>query len=267
MSEMISAASDFYDRLAPYYDLLYRNWSEAVEEQGVALSGLLQRLRVTPGNEVLDAACGIGTQALGLALAGYRVSASDLSAAAVRRLQKEAQWRGLDIRCRVDDLRVLGQAESRALAAVLACDNSVPHLRSDSEILQCFRAMHDSLRTAGVVVISVRDYAKIHRVPSEVRPYGVQQKEGHRFLAVQVWDWDADGERYTVSMYLTHEDVQGRCDTQVLRSRYYAVSVERLAELLGQAGFGEIQRHDDVLFQPVLTARRVRAEDPVPSTP
>jgi SAM-dependent methyltransferase len=267
MSEATGATSDFYDQLAPYYDLLYSNWSEAVQKQGVALSDLLQRLGVTPGDRVLDAACGIGTQALGLAEAGYRVSASDLSAGAVRRLQTEMLSRGLRIDCRVDDLRVLSHAGTCSLAAVLACDNSVPHLLNDDDILMSFRAMHACLRPGGVVVISVRDYGRIARVPLQVRPYGVQETDGDRFLAVQVWDWDADGVRYTVRMYLTHEDAHGRCDTQVLRSRYYAVSVERLAELLRQAGFTEIQRHDDVLFQPVLTARRVRAADPATGMP
>jgi hypothetical protein len=57
-------------------------------------------------------------------------------------------------------------------------------------------------------------------------------------------------------MYLTFESSSGACNTKVLRSRYYAVSIERLQSLLAEAGFVEVERHNDILFQPVLTARR-----------
>jgi hypothetical protein len=43
---------------------------------------------------------------------------------------------------------------------------------------------------------------------------------------------------------------------QVLRSRYYAVPIDRLLLLLEEAGFVSTERRDDILFQPVLLARR-----------
>lgn len=248
------SADDFYDRLAPHYHLLFGDWERAVVQQGQALDALLAALGVARGEPVLDAACGIGTQALGLAMCGHRVSASDLSAQAVARLAAEANARGLAVPARVDDLRHLAQAADASQAAVLACDNSLPHLLTDAELLQALRAAWRCLRPGGVLVLSVRDYAAMRRVNPEVRPYGLHRSGNTRFVAVQVWEWD--GDCYDLRLYLTTEHPDGRCSTERLTSRYYAVSLQRLSELLAEAGFAEVQRRDDVLFQPVLSARR-----------
>ena len=250
----MDTVTDFYDRLAPYYHLLYGDWETAVEKQGAALARLLAEHDVITGQPVLDAACGIGTQTLGLISNGYRLTASDASAAAVARLQRELAARGLQAQAQVDDLRTLGHVASGAMAAVLACDNSVPHLLSDADLLQCFSACLRCLRPGGLAVFSVRDYAAIRRVDPDVRPYGMRRSGDDRFLAVQVWEWD--GDRYDLRLYLTTEQADGRCSTEVLRSRYYAVTTDKLLALMHDAGFVDTRRLDDVLFQPVLIGRR-----------
>ncbi len=245
----------FYDQLAPYYHLLYGDWEQSIVRQGDALAGLLRELGVAPGEHVLDAASGIGTQALGLLRCGYRVTASDISSGAIERLKAELLHRGLLADAHVDDLRTLSRAASESMAAVIACDNSIPHLLSDAEVLEAFSSCHRCLRPGGVAVFSVRDYAAIERVSPDVRPYGLRNDEaGNRFLAVQAWEWD--GDQYDLRIYLTSESPDGTCRTQVLRSRYYAVSLERLSSLLVEAGFAGVERRDDVLFQPVLFGRR-----------
>jgi SAM-dependent methyltransferase len=198
--------------------------------------------------------CGVGTQTIGLAELGHRVTASDISPGAVERLRSELSARGLRATVRVDDLRTLSHGSTEAMAAVLACDNSVPHLLSDMEILQAFSSCYRCLRPGGLAIFSVRDYANTARINPDIRPYGIRYDGGRRFLAIQVWEWDAD--QYDLRMYLTSESPEGVCATQVLRSRYYAVTVERLLVLLEQAGFVDRRRLDDVLFQPVLLARR-----------
>lgn len=252
-------SSDFYDRLAPFYHLLYGDWDAAVLTQGQALARLLHARGVGQNEPVLDAACGIGTQTLGLLAQGYTMVASDISAGAVARLRQELDARGLQACVRVDDLRTLQGTVDGSCAAVLACDNSLPHLLTDAEILQALRNAHRVLRPGGLLVLSVRDYAAMERRSPDVRPYGLHRdREGQRFLAVQVWEWD--GDCYDLRMYLTAEQADGRCATEVLTSRYYAVTTTRLLELMREAGLHEVQRLDNVLFQPVLIGRR--AEPP-----
>lgn len=249
--------ASFYDQLAPYYHLLYGDWEGSVARQGEALAKLLREAGVDAGEPVLDAACGIGTQTLGLVEHGYRVTASDISPGAIERLRTELSRRSMQATTHVDDLRTLARTPSGSMAAVIACDNSIPHLLSDAEILEAFRCCYRCLRPGGVAVFSVRDYAAVKRVNPDVRPYGMRYESGSRFLAIQVWEWD--GDRYDLRVYLTSESAAGHCETQVLRSRYYAVPIDRLLSLLAEAGFVGAERRDDVLFQPVLWARRPNA--------
>lgn len=249
-----SETASFYDELAPFYHLLYGDWEASVKRQGAALAELLLANGVAPGEPVHDAACGIGTQTIGLLQHDYRVSASDLSPRAVERLNAELARMNLAAKTRVDDLRTLEHVPSGSIAAVIACDNSIPHLLTDAEILRAFKCCHRCLRPGGVAVFSVRDYAAIERRNPDVRPYGMRVEGGRRFLAVQVWEWE--GDCYDLRMYLTTESPAGECETRMLRSRYYAVTIARLLELMTEAGFAEVERRDGVLFQPVLIGRR-----------
>jgi SAM-dependent methyltransferase len=244
----------FYDSLAARYHLLYADWEGSVARQGAALADLLGQLGLPPGARVHDAACGIGTQTIGLACRGYRVSASDLSPGAVARARDELARRGLHAPLSVADMRDLPRVVRGPVDAVLACDNAVPHLLSDDDIRAAFRAFHAVLRPGGALVISVRDYATPPHQDTDVHPYGLRRVGDRRVLAVQVWEWD--GDRYDLRIYLTEQAPDGRCETTVHHTRCYAVSIARLVALAREAGFRRMVRHDGVLFQPVLVATR-----------
>ena len=61
------------------------------------------------------------------------------------------------------------------------------------------------------------------------------------------------------SRFLTSELPASISETQVLQSRYYVATIDRLMALLGEAGFVGAKRLDDVLSHPVLLARRPNA--------
>ncbi|MEP7002558.1 MAG: class I SAM-dependent methyltransferase [bacterium] len=244
----------FYDELAPFYHLLYPDWAQSVDRQGAALAGLLRDLGTPAGSRVHDAACGIGTQTIGLAVRGYQMSASDVSSAALARASEELASRQLTATLGVADMRALDTVVTDAVRAVIACDNAVPHLLSDDDICAAFRSARDILKPDGLLVISVRDYAMMLRRNPDVHPHAFHRDEDVRSMAVQVWEWDGDW--YDVRLYLTREEADGSCATRVLRTRYYAVTIARLLELMRGAGFSRVERHDDVLFQPVLVGVR-----------
>ena len=86
----------FYDQLAGNYHLIFEDWDASIRRQAAALGAILERECGPPANvRILDCACGIGTQALGLAKLGFQVTACDLSVVAVERTHKEAETRGL----------------------------------------------------------------------------------------------------------------------------------------------------------------------------
>jgi glycine/sarcosine N-methyltransferase len=76
-----SAIAEFYDGLASDDHLVYADrWEQSLRHQGCALDALI-RSSLPEARDVLDCACGIGTQAIGLALLGYRVAGTDISEA------------------------------------------------------------------------------------------------------------------------------------------------------------------------------------------
>lgn len=243
----------FYDQLAPYYHLLYPDWELSIARQGHGLATVLAEFGVCPPARILDAACGIGTQTLGLAQRGYAVTASDLAPAAVDRARAEAHGRDLHVTFAVADLRHLSAVFRDTFEAVLACDNAIPHLLSDLEIRQAFVECRAVLSAGGILVISARDYASIERRSPDVRPYGARTEGGCHYTAEQIWEWE--GEHYNLTLRLTEQCGNAAAARHEFTSRYYAVPLATLERLLREAGFVDVIRRDAHFFQPLLVAR------------
>ncbi len=248
------STQDFYAALTPFYHLIYPNWEESVEQQAAMLDALIRDYWGDTIHSILDVACGIGTQCLGLAQVGYQLTASDLSAEEVTRARAEAAKRQLSIDFSVADMRDVLRHHDQQFDLVIACDNAVPHLLSDEDIGLALQQFYACTRPGGGCLISVRDYEQERGTGCEVKPYGVRDHEGKRYLVFQVWDWQE--QLYDVTMYFVEDHGSAECLTHVMRSRYYAVTTHTLIGLMQEAGFADVQRLDDRFFQPVIVGTR-----------
>lgn len=249
-----SGPADFYDRLAPFYHLIFPDWEASVARQGAALDAIV-RERLAGAETVLDVACGIGTQAIGMARLGYRVTASDLSPGAVRRAGEEAERLGVRIDFSVADMRRAREHHGRAFDVVICCDNSLPHLLSDAEILEALKQFRACTRPGGLCLVSLRDYAAMEREGTQVQPYGVREHGGARCVVLQTRDFT--GERYAVTFYIVEDRGGATAAAHVMRATYYAVTIDRVMEMMAEAGFERVERIDGAFFQPVLAGLRV----------
>lgn len=254
----VSDPTPFYDDLAPFYHLVYDDWEAAMARQGRALQSMLGRLfaRWHPGQSlrVLDAAAGIGTQALPLAAAGHRVTARDRSPAAVDRLRREALDRGLEIDVGQGDMRTLDEVLDRAFDVVLAFDNAIPHLVNDDDIVSAFTAWTRLLRPGGSVLLSVRDYDAVERGLDVDLPWGERVQEGVCFRVGQQWAWH-DDEIYDTTLTVDERVADAWVTRVQATARYRALSLRRLSELMRAAGLLP-RRMDGVdFYQPVLAGR------------
>ena len=244
----------FYDELAPFYHLIFPDWEASIQRQAEALDGVIRERWGDSRLSILDVACGIGTQALGLAALGHRVTASDISAAAVERAGREAQDRGLPIRFSVADMCQAAAHHREQFDLVIACDNAVPHLLTDEELVAAFGQFLACTRPGGGCLITVRDYDREERAGVQVKPYGVRDEGGVRYLLWQVWEFR--GPVYDLAMYFVADRGGPDCTARVMRSRYYAVGTDKLMELMRQAGFVQVERIDGCFYQPVLLGQR-----------
>jgi SAM-dependent methyltransferase len=248
------SAAEFYDALAPFFHLIFEDWQSSIDRQGAALDSVICSFPGEPRRSVLDVACGIGTQSLGLAARGYEVTGSDISPGAVERARGEAFRRGLAIAFSVADMRAAHQHHGREFDVVLCADNSLPHLLSDEEIAAAFREFFLCTKPGGLTIVSVRDYDALERGGVQVKPYGVRYDGAARFVLFQVWEWR--GPLYDLSFYVVRDDGGSECSTQVVRTTYYAVSIPALIRLMEAAGFVAVRRIDGVFFQPLLVGAR-----------
>src|SRR3984885_4218768 len=126
----------FYDELAEFYDLMFEDWNRSIAAQAAVIGPILERYTGKASPYVLDCACGIGTQTLGLAQRGHILVGSDLSKSAIARAANEARMRDLDIPFHVADMRNLSDIPENGFDAVLVADNALPHLLLQPDLEQ-----------------------------------------------------------------------------------------------------------------------------------
>jgi SAM-dependent methyltransferase len=231
----------FYDGLAGTYDLMFPDWDASIARQAAQLSEF-----IPPGAHVLDCACGIGTQAIGLAQRGYSVVGSDLSPKAASRAVSEASARGVSLPAFAADMRALPFADG-SFDVVLAADNAVPHLLAADDVLAALREMRRVLRPGGRLILSTRDYDTIRRE----RPLSTPPSVGPgRVVSFQLWHWD--GDQYELEMFQLHEADSWRA--VVSKARYWAITRHELTELAARAGFGYVEWLLHAYYQPLMVA-------------
>jgi glycine/sarcosine N-methyltransferase len=246
---------DFYDGLASDYHLVYGDeWDAAVEHQGSALD-LLIRDALPQATDILDCSCGIGTQAIGLARCGYRVTGTDISERSVERARVEAVRLEAEVGFGVADFRDLATVGGD-FDVVMSCDNAIPHLLDDEDVARALRAMRSKLRPGGLLVLSTRDYdTALTERPAVAPPLLIEGPP--RRLVLRLHDWDApDSDFYTVRFLILTEGEVGWTIAHHT-TRYRAITSGALARIAADAGLSGItwlSGAQAAFHQPVMTA-------------
>jgi SAM-dependent methyltransferase len=246
----------FYDDLAGSYHLIFADWDEAIDRQARVITRLLQADHGLASGAVLDATCGIGTQSIGLARAGFAVTATDISPASVDRCAREAAARGLSITTAVADVRVLDVGGAGRFDAVLSFDNALSHLLADDDLHAACAALRRVLRPGGALLASIRDYDTVlrERLSGDV-PRRFVTGSGER-IVFQIWEWEA-GDRYVLRHFIVEGSAAGWSVTE-RRTTARALPRVALSDALRGAGFEDIgwrMTAETGFYQPVVSAR------------
>ncbi|MBM7568818.1 class I SAM-dependent methyltransferase [Paenibacillus sacheonensis] len=258
---MNESVLDFYDELTEDYHLLFADWKRAVTWQGDVLSRIIEaRLggaREAAALSLLDCSCGIGTQAIGLAQHGFRVTGTDLSPVSIARARREAASFGVDIPFGMADFRTLAQDVAGEFDVVLSADNAVPHLLTDEDLALAARNMHAKVTAGGLLLLTMRDYDML----AQEKPGASQPRtfDNGKRIVFQVWDWADDAKTYRVNHFILQE-TDGHWSTKHSQTRYRALLRDELSHALRTVGFSEIEwlmPEESGYYQPVVTARKL----------
>jgi len=205
---------------------------------------------------ILDCACGIGTQSLGLAKLGFQVTGCDLSLRSLERARQEASKRGLEIEFAVANMLDLSSLLQSQFDAVLCMDNALPHLDSEHQLQVAAGQIRSKVREGGFLIASIRDYDRLIKERPVIQGRWFYTDSGKRRIVFQIWDW-IDIQRYRFHVYISQEFPKG-WQTLHTSGSYRAVQRTELTAALTQAGFQKViwlEPAQSGFYQPVVVAQ------------
>jgi SAM-dependent methyltransferase len=247
VAEQYGTLADVYDWLVPP-DLLTPEGSAA------AFDGLYE---LEPGARVLDCAAGTGTLAVGLALRGFDVVATDASEAMIARTRALAAEHGVAVRAHVCAWEDLSSEEP--FDAVFCVGNSIPHAEGQAARRRAFAAMAGVLRPSGLFVVTSRNWEMERADGSRVKvSEQLVERDGGRALVVQSWmipeDW---AEIHTLEVVVALIADDGAVSAHGERLRCWPFRRETLDEDLRAAGLEPASStYDPEVGRYLVTARR-----------
>lgn len=243
----------FYDNLASQYDKLFLDWQASTKEQAEILDRIFSNCGFDRSADVLDCACGIGTQVLGLANLGYKVTASDISEGELREAERRAERNNVNIRFKRSDFRALSDVFAEKFDIIIAMDNALPHMLTSGDLEKAVKSITNQLTTGGMFVASIRDYdALLEEKPKYSPPYIHRSDKGQR-VSFQTWDWQ--GDRYKLVQYII--DDEDAISVSKFECEYRATLREELTNLLISNGCSKAEwkfPDETGYYQPVVVA-------------
>ena len=245
----------FYDNMASHYDKLFEDWSAATREQAVILDRIFRNYGFDSSASVLDCACGIGTQAIGLAALGYPVTASDISHAELAEAAKRAAENNVSVRFEHADFCALSDTFAETFDIIICMDNALPHMLSHEALEAAIGSITGRMKKDGIFVASIRDYdALLLQKPPYSPPYIHKTGNGQR-VSFQTWAWEDD--HYKLIQYII--DDGNMLEISKFECEYRATSRSEITDLLLASGCRDVKwliPEETEFYQPIVVARK-----------
>ena len=246
---------NFYDHMAASYDKLFLDWHAATQEQAAVLDRIFSDSGFGRSAQILDCACGIGTQAVGLAALGYSVTASDISDAELAEAAERAEKYGVTLRLAHADFCALSAVFSEQFDIVIAMDNALPHMLTGEALQSAVGSITDQLRPGGIFVASIRDYDSLLAAKPPYSPPYIHRTDKGQRVSFQTWSWN--GDNYHLTQYIL--DDEDSLQIGKFECEYRAVRREELTDRLLHSGCSEVKwafPEETGFYQPIVIARK-----------
>jgi len=251
----MSIIQKFYDSMASHYDKLFLDWKTTTKEQAVLLQGLFQKYGYDKKSSILDCACGIGTQVIGLATLGYNVTASDISDGEIAEAKTRALNANVDIQFKKADFCALAEVFSKKFDIVIAMDNALPHMLTSDDLGKAVKSITGQIKENGIFVGSIRDYDLLLKDKPPYSPPYIHETEKGKRVSFQTWDWSDD--RYKLTQYIIDDEIT--LEINKFECEYRATRREELTNLFTANGCKEVVwmfPEETGFYQPIIVARK-----------
>jgi SAM-dependent methyltransferase len=247
-----------YDTLAAVYDWLVRP-ADLLTPHGnaEAFDGLVD---LPPGARLLDCACGTGHLAVGLALRGLEVVATDASAAMIERTRTLADEHRATVTAHVCAWENLADRDwGGPFDAVFCVGNSLAHAPGEEARRRALAAMTAVVRTGGTVVVTSRNWKQVRATGSRLEvAQQLVPRDGVLGLPIYAWsipaEWDQP-HHFDVAVALLAAD--GTVTTHGERLGFWPFDHDTLRADLRAAGLTPTATtYDDDVPRYAVVARR-----------
>jgi SAM-dependent methyltransferase len=247
-----------YGTLAAVYEWLVPDDMVTPAGSAAAYDDALAELPA--GARVLDCATGTGELAVGLALRGFDVAATDASPAMVERTRRQAAEHGATVHaavCRWDEL-----APERFPApfdAVFCVGNSLAHAPGAVARGAALAGMARVLRPGGLLVLTARNFERERAAGSRLDVWDrLVERRGRRGVVIYAWEiapkWEA---RHAFEIAVAFVADDGTVTTHRERLFFWPFRHATLHDDLRAAGLGpERSTYAEDSDRYLVTARR-----------
>lgn len=250
--------TDFYDNLSAYYHLIYADWEKSIDIQANALNRLIRKQGFDKNSLILDCACGIGTQSIGLAKRGYKITGTDISREEIKRAKKEAKKFNVRIKFKVCAFSELSKHYEYKFDILICCDNAIAHLISNHEMQKAVKNFYKCLKKDGLLIISTRDYDETMKKRPTNTPIQFYKNRYGKRIHFQIWEWDSIKPIYQLYHFILIKETN-RWKTVVNRVKYRAYKRIELNKIFRHHKFRQIRwifSKESKFFQPIMIARK-----------
>ena len=251
----MSITQTFYDNLASQYDKLFLDWQATTQEQAVILDKIFTANGFDKTVKILDCACGIGTQAIGLASMGYNVTGSDISDGELAEAKERAAKENVSVPFVHADFCALPDTFAEQFDIVIAMDNALPHMLTRNDLESAIQSIVNQIQYGGMFVASIRDYdALLMDKPPYSPPYIHKTAKGQR-VSFQTWQWN--GDNYRLIQYII--DDEDTLQVSKFECEYRATRREEMTKLLKENGCSNVVwmfPEETGFYQPIVVAKK-----------
>jgi glycine/sarcosine N-methyltransferase len=236
---------DFYGDLAHDYEWLFPE--ETVGRQGglgrtsPGSQALLEAAvkTLSPGDPVLDCACGIGSDAMALARKGLVVTASDGSQAMVAETRRRSERYGIAMTISQSQWQDLPNRVPGPFELVLCLGNSFVHTETSINRAAALDGMRKVLSPTGTLVVDSRNWELLYKSRPRIVPARqVVERKGLRCNSLYIWTIPDDFESpCTAEIVLLFEDADGRTSYRRHVIDFVPFRHDDLTDAIRAAGF------------------------------
>lgn len=232
----------FYSGFADRFDL-FSSWDRRIRKERRFFKYMLDSHMV---DTVLDCYCGTGFHVAMLTEMGYKVDGIDISPDMTRKAKENLEKKGLNAGVKVCDVKALDG--DKKYDCILSMGNSLPHEFDNKNLSRALKSMYDALNHRGICIIHMENYDRLYEDRERFIPSVYRRSENGAEIFIFAIDYYDEKVVFNI---LSVIEKNGMPKFNVDTVEYNPIRVEKLDELVLEAGFRDIMLYEDFRMTPL----------------